>query len=68
MSTTTESDFLSMGQIAQRLGLSVDTLERHIRPGLLTGEIESYKIGSRRVISWESLRAYLAKHHSGALR
>jgi excisionase family DNA binding protein len=64
----TETPFASIGECAKRLGLSVDTLERHVRPGLRTGEIVSYKIGSRRVISWASLLEYLKRHHSGALQ
>lgn len=68
MTTVTTDEYLSLGKIAERLGVSVDTLERHIRPALLTGEIASFKIGARRVISWESLLAYLAEHFNGALR
>jgi excisionase family DNA binding protein len=66
--STTDDFYLGPTQAAKRLGLSVDTLERRIRPALLTGEIASFKVGSRRLISWASLLAYLAKHHNGALR
>lgn len=67
MTTTTEALFLSIEECAKRLGISEDTLGRHIRPALLSGAIFSLKIGSRRVISWQSLLSYLAEHHNGAL-
>jgi excisionase family DNA binding protein len=70
MSTATHTDdrYLSLADVAKRLSVSVDTLERHIRPALLTGEIASFKIGARRLISWQSLLDYLQRHHNGAVQ
>lgn len=68
MTTTTERDFYSPTECVKRLGLSLDSWERHIRPALLTGEIASFKIGAKRLVSWSSLIAYLRTHHSGAIQ
>lgn len=62
-----EERYFSPAKTAERLDVSVDTLERHIRPALLSGEVASFKIGSRRLISWTSLLEYLKRNHNGAL-
>lgn len=67
MTTTTEDCYLNLTKTADRLGLSVDTLERRIRPALLTGEIASFKIGNRRLISWPSVLEYMKRHYNGAI-
>jgi hypothetical protein len=44
-------EYVRLSEAAKRLGISEDTLDRAVRPGLVSGEIVSYKFGRIRPIS-----------------
>lgn len=61
-------EYVRLLQAAERLGISDDTLWRIIKPGLISGEIVSYKLGRIRPILWPSLLAYLGRYFNGAIQ
>lgn len=61
-------EYVRLSEAADRLKISEDTLDRAIRPGLVAGEIVSYKFGRVRTISWRSLLAYLDKYYAGGIQ
>lgn len=63
-----EPSYVRLPEAAKRLGISEDTLDRAVRPGLISGEIVSYKFGRVRTISWHSLLAYLGTYYAGAIQ
>lgn len=68
--TTTQPapEYVRLPEAAERLHISEDTLDRAVRPGLIAGEIVSYKFGRVRTISWQSLLAYLDRYYAGAIQ
>lgn len=65
---TSVREYVSIDEAVEELRISKDTWEEYIYPALLTGAIASFKIGRRRIISWQSLIAYLTHHHNGAIQ